>query len=60
MNILIRNENFSPINFSERVDDYEDEAKLVYWVFPDLIYPKDDNMKNIGDIDIEKTINESN
>ena len=59
LNILIRNENFNPIHFNERVDEFEEEQKPVYWIYPNLIYPKDDNMKNIGEIDIEKTISES-
>ncbi len=59
LNILIRNENFNPINFNEKIDDFEEEPKPVYWIYPNLIYPKDDNMKNIGEIDIERTIEES-
>ncbi len=59
LNILIRNENFNPINFNERIEDFEEEPKPVYWIYPNLIYPKDDNMKNIGEIDIENTISES-
>ena len=59
LNILIRNESFNAINFNDRVDDYEDEAKPVFWVYPYFIYPKDDNVKNIGEIDIEKVVSES-
>ena len=59
LNILIRNDVFNSINFNEKVDEYEDEAKPVYWVYPNLIYPKDDNMKNMGEIDIHKLISES-
>ena len=58
LNILIRNDVFNSINFNEKVDEYEDEAKPVYWVYPNLIYPKDDNMKNMGEIDIHKLISE--
>ena len=59
LNILIRNDVFNSINFNEKVDEYEDEARPVYWVYPNLIYPKDDNMKNMGEIDIHKLISES-
>ena len=35
MNILLRSEN-----------KYEEESKEVIWVFPNIIYPKDNNTLN--------------
>ena len=59
LNILVRNENNSEsISLSERYTDYEEEPRKVTWVFPDVIYPKNDNQR-CKDDDINDLIKES-
>ena len=45
LNLLIRGKNNEEINLLEKYYKYEDEPKPITWVFPDIIYPKDDTKK---------------
>ena len=42
MDVLVRSEDDQALNLIEGYNKYEEEPKIVCWVFPDLIYPKDD------------------
>ena len=58
LNILIRKGNNKSLNLFEKYKRYENTEKIVTWVFPDIIYPKDDINKNkIKDKDIDELIN---
>ena len=46
MNILIRTRDDEPLNLFERYQEFEDEPKQIMWVFPHIIYPKDNNSRN--------------
>ena len=46
IDILIRTENDKVFNIFENYKDYEEEPKKVIWVFPDIIYPKDNTQQN--------------
>jgi len=46
IDILIRKENGKVFNIFENYKDYEEEPKKVIWVFPDIIYPKDNTQQN--------------
>ena len=58
MDVLVRNENNIPINFFEKCNEFEDEPKKVTWIFPDIIYPKDDLKRNKDD-DLENLVFQS-
>ena len=49
MSVLVRDEN-KEINLQEQYKEYENEPKEVTWVFPDLIYPKNDSQRSREDI----------
>ena len=61
MNILVRSEdNLESIDLKEKFPEFEDEPKKITWVYPDIIYPKNDSEKkkeeNINElIKISKT-----
>ena len=59
MDILIRTENNDNLNIYENYNEYDEEPKLVTWVFQDIIYPKD-NIKQNKEQDIEELIEKSN
>ncbi len=60
LNILVRNDkNLESLNLSERYNEYEEEPRKVTWIFPDIIYPKNDNQRS-KDEDINDLIKESN
>ena len=46
IDILIRTESNKVFNIYENYRDYEEESKKVLWVFPDIIYPKDNTQQN--------------
>ena len=46
LSILVRDANFEKINLLEKISEYEEEPKEIIWIYPDLIYPKDDANKN--------------
>ena len=58
INILIRTEKDEVFNIYENYKDYEEEPKKVIWVFPDIIYPKDNTQQNKTD-KIEELVNKS-
>ena len=58
MDILIRTENDKNLNLSEKYNEYEEESKVVTWVFPSIIYPKDNIQQNKDD-EIEELIEKS-
>ena len=58
MNILIRTKDDEPLNLFERYQEFEDEPKQVMWVFPNIIYPKDNNSRN-KDINLQDLITQS-
>lgn len=54
INYLIRDEYNQEMDFSEKFNEYEEEPKKVVWVFPDLLYPKGDNMDIMRKSDDER------
>ena len=62
LNLLIRSSRDRSINFFEKYKDYEDNERIVTWVFPDVIYPKNDcdNGNNKEEKQIQNLINQSN
>ena len=55
MDVLVRTEKDTVLNIFEKINEYEEEPKIVTWVFPDIIYPKD-NMNQNKDEDIVNKI----
>ena len=49
MSVLVRDEN-KEINLQEQYKEYENEPKEVTWVFPEMIYPKNDSQISREDI----------
>ena len=41
LNILIRTEDDKVLNLDDKFDQFMEEPKIITWVFPDIIYPKD-------------------
>jgi len=54
LNILIRNELNDEVNFAERFTEYEEEPKRIVWIYPDFVYPKNENMDINTKTDFEK------
>jgi len=48
LNILVRTIKDQKLNLYEKYNDYLEEPKKVTWVYPNIIYPKNDKMKNIN------------
>ena len=46
INILIRTKDDEALNIFERYEEFEDEPKQILWVYPHIIYPKDNNQRN--------------
>ena len=46
LNILIRNNKENDINLFEKYKNFEEEPKKITWVYPHIIYPKNDLIKN--------------
>ena len=46
MSILIRTKDDEPLNLFEKYEEFEDEPKQIMWVYPHIIYPKDNNQRN--------------
>ena len=46
MSILLRTKNDEPLNLFEKYEEFEDEPKQVMWVYPHIIYPKDNSQRN--------------
>ena len=59
LNILIRSsENSEAINLLERFNEFEDEPKRITWVFPDIIYPKNDTIRK-NEENVEELVKQS-
>ena len=58
LDLLIRTENEIVLNIYERFEEFEEEPKEVTWVFPDIIYPKDNVHQNKED-EIEELVEKS-
>ena len=56
LNILIRTSKDSEINLFDKYKLFEEEPKKITWVYPNVIYPKNDTGKN-KDKKIEELIN---
>ena len=57
MSVLVRDQN-SEINLLEELKNYEGDPKEVTWVFPEIIYPKNDSQRSREDI-LEQLIEKS-
>ena len=58
INVLLRTSSDKELNINDNYKKYEEEAKEVIWVFPDIIYPKD-NIQQKKDDEIEQLIEKS-
>ena len=52
---LIRTENDQKLNIYEKYKEFEEEPKIITWIFPDIIYPKDGNQQ-IKEDEIEELV----
>ena len=59
MDILTRTDKDTILNIYEKYNEYEEEPKAVTWVFPNIIYPKDNNKQNNNEL-IDELIDKSN
>ena len=59
MDVLTRSEDNKSLNLYDKYSDYEEESKIITWIFPDLIYPKDAS-KHINEDEIEELKEKSN
>ena len=46
LNILVRNSKNNLLNLFDRYKEYEEDTKKITWIYPDIIYPKNDILKN--------------
>ena len=46
LNILVRNSKNNVLNLFDRYKEYEEDTKKITWIYPDIIYPKNDMQKN--------------
>ena len=58
LDLLIRTDNEIILNMYERLEEFEEEPKEVTWIFPDVIYPKD-NVHQNKDEEIEELVERS-
>ena len=58
LDVLVRTDDDQALNLIEGYNEYEEEPKVVCWVFPDLIYPKDD-INHVKEEEIEDLIEKS-
>ena len=58
LDLLIRTDNEIILNMYERFEEFEEEPKEVTWIFPDVIYPKD-NVHQNKDEEIEELVERS-
>ena len=59
INILIRTKEDEGINLFESYTEFEEEPRLVTWVYPDVIYPKENNNQRNKDIILQDLITQS-
>ena len=60
MDILVRSEENRVLDLKECYNEYEEEPRKVTWIFPDIIYPKDNFKHNNNEEEIEDLIDKSN
>ena len=58
MDILLRTDDDRILNIFENYNEYEEEPKSITWVFPKIIYPKDNNQQPKED-EIDELIEKS-
>ena len=58
IDLLIRTDNEIVLNIYERIEEYEEEPKEVTWIYPDVIYPKD-NVHQNKEEEIEELVEKS-
>jgi len=46
LNLLIRTSQDNTLNLYQKYKDYIENMKKVIWVYPDIIYPKNENLNN--------------
>ena len=59
INNLIRTVNDEELNINEKYKEFEEESKEIKWIFPDIIYPKD-NIQHNNEDKIQELIQKSN
>jgi len=58
MDILLRTKDDDILNIYKKLNEFEEEQKIITWVFPDIIYPKD-NIEHVDEDEIERLVSES-
>ena len=58
MDVLLRTKEDEELNIYKNLNEFEEEQKIITWVFPDNIYPKD-NIEHVNEDEIEKLVSES-
>jgi len=58
LNLLIRTSKDNTLNLFQNYKDYIENMKKVIWVYPDIIYPKNENLNN-KDVPIQDLIKAS-
>jgi len=58
MDILLRTEDDEVLNIYKNLNEFEEEQRIITWVFPDIIYQKD-NIEHANEDEIEKLVSES-
>ena len=58
MDILLRTKDDDILNIYKQLNEFEEEQKIITWVFPDIIYQKD-NIEHVDEDEIERLISES-
>ena len=59
IDMLIRDKNLQPIDFMNKINEYEEELKEVIWIYPFLIFPKDKINNDIKEEDLPDLIIQS-
>ena len=58
MSILVRTQNDEVLNLFERFQEFEDEPREIMWVYPNIIYPKDNSQRN-KEVNLQDLIRQS-
>ena len=58
MDILLRTKDDEVLNIYNNLNKFEEEQRIITWVFPDNIYPKD-NIGHVNEDEIERLVSES-
>jgi len=58
MDILLRTKEDEVLNIYKSLNEFEEEQSIITWVFPDIIYQKD-NIEHVNEDEIEKLVSES-